>query len=349
MKRSFFFYALSILFLASALFDSSCTQKPRSIGSNDKIVVLADSALWREVEVDVRHAVEREMYTPQPERIFSIILKDPQDISDVGRFPHLLLLGTLDSEGSTRTLLDGMLDETLVEKIEKDSLFVFRKTDIWAKDQLLVVMVCRDVPTLLSHLQGDKDLLFRLFDDHAQMVVQTAMYKLAEQKDAEQRLMQKHGWSVRVIHDYFAAIDSTQARFVWLRRMGPQREFFVYWQPVADPSVLSKQWIIQKRDSLTKIYYQGDYIDTVKVNVVETEVDFQGRYAIRLDGVWQNEINISGGPFRSYASYNEDDGRMYLIDCSVVAPGQRKWAYMRQLDVMAQTFRTAQSKESEAE
>jgi hypothetical protein len=349
MNRSYFFCILSLLFLTGTLLNNSCTTKPISVGSNDKIVVLADSTLWGKVEVDVRNVIEREMFTPQPERIFSIVLKDPKDISDATRFPHILLLGTLNSEGSTRTLLDGMLNETLIEKIEQDSLFVFQKKDIWARDQILVVMVCRDVPTLVSHLRGDKDLLFRLFDDHAQEIVKTAMYRFAEQKELGQQLMQEHGWSVRAIHDYFVAIDSTQARFVWLRRMGPQREFFVYWEPVADPSVLSKQWMVQKRDSLTKIYYQGDYIDTVKVNVVESNVDFQGWFAIRLDGVWQNEINISGGPFRSYAFYNEDDGRMYLVDCSVVAPGQRKWAYMRQLDVMAHTFRTAQSKESEAE
>lgn len=99
---------------------------------------------------------------------------------------------------------------------------------------------------------------------------------------------------------------------------------------------------MQKRDSLTKIYYDGDYIfeDSI-IQTKEKVVDFNGRYAIRLDGVWQNDKNIAGGPFRTFGFYNKGDGRMYLVDCAIVAPGERKWPYMRQVEAMAYTFKTA--------
>lgn len=45
-----------------------------------------------------------------------------------------------------------------------------------------------------------------------------------------------------------------------------------------------------------------------------------------------------GGPFRSYGFYNESDHRLYLMDYSVFAPGEKKWPFMRQLEAMARTF-----------
>ena len=72
----------------------------------------------------------------------------------------------------------------------------------------------------------------------------------------------------------------------------------------------------------------------------EKVVDFNSRYAIRLDGVWQNEKHVMGGPFRSYGFYDENDGRLYMIDLAVYAPGERKYQYIRQLDGIASTFET---------
>jgi hypothetical protein len=72
---------------------------------------------------------------------------------------------------------------------------------------------------------------------------------------------------------------------------------------------------------------------------VEKEVDFQGRYAIQLDGVWENLKHNIGGPFRSYGFYDESDQRIYLVDYSVFAPGLKKWPFMRQLEAMARTFK----------
>jgi len=342
MNKKWIVLLFGLSLLAILIFSFGCQLKPITIGSNNKVLVLADSTLWGHIEQDVRNAVEKEVYTPQLEKIFTIILREPGKFGDLKRFPHLLFIGTLNQKGTTKDILEGMLDETARRKIEQDSSFIFRRRDAWSKGQLLVVLVSKDLETLKGHLQKDKDLIFKLFDDHANEIVMQQMYRLNEQKDIEKQLMQEHGWSVRVQHDFFVAIDSSEARFVWLRRMGPQREFFVYWEPVDDPSKLSKEWMMQKRDSLSKVYFEGDYIfQDSSIKVKSKTIDFNGRYAIQLDGVWQNEKNIVGGPFRSFGFYNKSDGRLYLVDCSIVAPGERKWPYMRQVEAMARTFKTA--------
>jgi len=147
---------------------------------------------------------------------------------------------------------------------------------------------------------------------------------------------------MRVQHDYYVAVDSSELNYVWLRRFNPQRWISVYWEPVKDPSVLSKQWMLEKRHGIIRSFYDGDYVyEDENIKVQKKVVDFNDRFAIRLDGVWQNEKHVMGGPFRSYAFYNESDGRLYLIDLAVYAPGQRKHQYLRQLEGIASTFRTA--------
>ena len=68
--------------------------------------------------------------------------------------------------------------------------------------------------------------------------------------------------------------------------------------------------------------------------------------AIQLTGVWQNdrETRPAGGPFRSYGFYDLNTQRLYLVDMAVFAPGKKKLPYLRQLDVMAQTFKTRERK-----
>ncbi|MBN1562072.1 DUF4837 family protein [candidate division KSB1 bacterium] len=318
----------------------SCGMKRDSLGSLDKIIVIADSTEWAEIGDDVLAVMDKKINTPQPESIFNLLHKNPEDLNKLTRFPNLLVVGTLEAQGRMRDLIDRLLAGSQ-SRIQADSAFLFNKTNAWAKNQLLVLAVSKDIPTLRQNLRENGDRLFNLFDENLSDHVRQSLFIHFEQQEISKKLMDRHGWSVRVQHDYFVAVDSSEIRYVWLRRFNPQRWISVHWQPTDDPSLLTKEWMLEKRADIIAKYYDGDYVyedETIKVQ--EKIVDFNGRYAIRLDGVWQNEKHVMGGPFRMYGFYDESDGRLYLIDLSVYAPGQRKYQYIRQLDGIALTFQT---------
>lgn len=331
--------------MSSLIVHTGCEQKGRSLGSVRNIVVLADSSLWLETGNQVEATLGHDQFTPQPERIFVLNRTDPAEIGKFKRYPQILLVGTLDQQGVTRDLLDQLLPPGSKARsmVENDERFVFPVNDPWSREQLLVVLVSRDLETLTKNLASEPDQLFKIFDNHADERVLKQVYYTREQKDIESRFFQNYGWSIRVPNEYIVAADSGKTGFVWLRRVGPKsllRDIFIYREAVTDPSVLSKEWIMAKRDSLTKRYYQGDYVysDSL-ITVKEQIVNFNNRYAIRLDGVWQNEKHMIGGPFRSFAFYNEGDNYMYILDGSVWAPEQRKWPFLRQLDIIIHTFK----------
>jgi len=325
--------------LAALLVFSQCRGKSQTIGSVDRIIVLADQGLWEKVGADAAAALERELFTPQPEKLFRITHRSPEQLGDLTRAAHILLLATLDSGGWTGDMLQQMLTGEGRSRVESDSSFIFKKKDAWSRGQLFVVVVGRDLVTLQRHLQQDREVIFDTFDEHADRLVLETLYERMEQKEIGKELAEKHGWGIRVPHDFFLAVDSVEAKFVWLRRMGPQRWLSAHWQRVEDPAVLSKEWLLETRARLASAFYEGDYVYQDEMIKVEMkEVEFAGRYALRLDGVWQNDTHGVGGPFRCYGFYNEEDGRIYMIDLGVLAPGERKWMYMRQLGAIASTF-----------
>ena len=150
---------------------------------------------------------------------------------------------------------------------------------------------------------------------------------------------------IRVQPDFFVVVDSLKERLTILERLDPQRWISVYYEPSEDPYELSKAWMLERRAEISDPYYDGDYV-TDKIDLTVREVDFCGFPAIQLTGVWQNDSKSrpAGGPFRSYGFYDSNAQRLYLVDIAVFAPGKKKLPYLRQLDVMARTFRTQNQK-----
>lgn len=332
----FFIVAAFVLF-------SWCTKKPSIFEYNDNVVLVADENLWSEVSAEIKAAIEKEMHTPLVEKVFTIIRIDPSEVETVTPYPHVVFVGTLASTGITEEILMQLLDDSARDKVMQDQAFIFQKQDAWSENQLLLVLAGKDAETLEANIEQNQDFIFQYLDDHADKVAYENVYRGYSQEDLTKKLMDKHGWTVRVQHDYFAAIDSADAQFVWLRRFEPQRNLFVHWQTTDDSTMLSKEWMAQTRDSLTQLYYKGDYIlQSDEIPLKDKVVEFQGRQAIRVDGVWQNDEYVVGGPFRSYGFYDDLNNKLYLIDLSVFAPDALKWPYMRQIDVMAKTFRIQQ-------
>lgn len=314
-----------------------CQKRDSLYGSENKIIVIADDVDWAVVEDIAKKTFEKEYNTPQPEKVFTLQKIAPEDLDSFTKWRNICLAATLQTGGEVGKILNSMLTERDRHRVENDSSYVFRKKDPWSKDQLLLVVVAKDTATLQERFKKHHELLFALFDQHASELAAKTIEPDAKSQELAKSLAQQYGWTLRIQRDFFEATNSAQDRFVWLRRLNPQRWVFVHWLETDDPSILSKEWIIQTRNRLAAIYYSGDVV--VDKFTKEQEVDFLGKYALRLDGHWENnELNV-GGAFRSYGFYDESSSRLYLIDLSVLAPGERKLPFIRQLDAMAHTFK----------
>ena len=162
------------------------------------------------------------------------------------------------------------------------------------------------------------------------------------------------GFAVNVQHDYFAAIDTTN--FIWLRRVinsESWRSVFVYYEDGFSPADLTPEWVVSTRDSLAREWIQGNVGGWADVDerraLVSENIDFLDRFAYETRGLWHMigdgpdgtmiEYGM-GGPFVNYSFYDQETGRVYMIDGMVFAPNYDKREFLRQMEVIAHTFRS---------
>jgi hypothetical protein len=123
-----------------------------------------------------------------------------------------------------------------------------------------------------------------------------------------------------------------------------ERWIFIHWIDNATPDYLTIDSIKVIRDRLTKNFYQtsddASYVVVAENDFVVNEVNFNGRYALFTQGLWELNIKGMGGPFVNYFFYDEKLQRVYMIDGSVYAPKYYKRNLIQQMDVTLQSFRT---------
>ena len=101
-----------------------------------------------------------------------------------------------------------------------------------------------------------------------------------------------------------------------------------------DESDFTYETLIAWRDSLGTRFKDPARINK---NFIRKSVVQVGEFeALKTGGLWETFGTLGGGPFVSYLIY--DDNTLYLLDGQVFAPDRPKLLFLRQLEIMMQTF-----------
>jgi hypothetical protein len=250
--------------------------------------------------------------------------------------------------------IKNVFDESAQKAIMEGDGAVVSREDLWRRFQQVFYITGADTADVVAAIHRRADDLTRSFNEITRRRMARDMFARSRQHEIEERLMRRHGFAVNAQHDYQIAIDTT--RFVWLRRIMTDtwRSLWVYYEENADPGKLTPSWIYSTRDSLTRIYVQGNLGDWIEIDErrpLESEnIDVFGRYGYETRGLWHmvgenGRPAGMGGPFVTYTFYDQASGRIYMIDGMVFAPGFEKREFLRQLEVIAHTFRTRRDEE----
>ena len=335
-------YLKFLLLCGLFIFLTGCFQKPKSEGGDTNLFIIAEESDWKVLEPTLREAFEKTIITPQPEKVFVLHWIPPEKFNEVAKRKNLIILGTFETRGELKSKIEKMLSPEVRAKVAAEEEYVFTKKDPWAKNQLLMVLVGNNLDELKQKIAENKEFLYDLFKKKLIKDTAEEMFAKYEQKNLEKELLRKYGWTLRIQHDYFLNIERPQNHFIMLRRTLPGRErwLFVHWIDNADSSIINHEWLIKKRNQLTKKFYQNDRINERFTK--SRRIKFLGRDAWVLEGLWENDEKVAGGPFKMYAFYDMATERIYLIDIAVYFPAGEKEPFLRQLDIMAHTFRTNQ-------
>ena len=334
--------------------------RPDADGQEGQITVVIDSAHWAGAVGDsLRATLEAPIVTlPSREPHFAlepVHLTGQKALEMAQTRRNVLFVGaigdTLSNEG--RWLYHRLDDEARGSILAGTSAMIAR-SDEWRRRQQVYYAVAGTPEALAVAISENSEDLIYAFNLATRRRMYREMFDIGRQRDQEAYLMERHNFAVNVQHDYVIATDTSN--FVWLRRIlsDTWRSLFVYYQERMDPTSLIPENVLLLRDALTRQHMEGTEGGILEVVLTQPitvdSIDFRGRFGYEIRGLWEMVGEEGGrrfqygqgGGFVTYAFYDVPSGRLYVIDGMLYAPGYPKREFLRQLEVIAYTFRTAQ-------
>jgi len=337
---------LSIFILTVLI--QSCSVKKKAKGPEDEINVIADSSEYLILQDELKETFGRIIHTPQPEELFSIKRHNINSLNQLTMKKNLIILAPINSGSFTSRYLESIIDTNVKQLIMDDSVFVINKYNLWAENQLVMILTGNDINGLAANILDKKDDLFYYFRESSNKRLAKGLYNPRfEQKNIEANLLSKYGWMMYIQADYTLALEKPEDNFIWFRRgvnTDMERWIFVHWIENSSPEFLDIDSISNERDRLTEKYYtttsDSTYVELYDEYRMNSEVNFNGKYALMTQGLWRfNDLSM-GGPFISYTFYDESTRRIYMLDASILAPKYFKKSLLQQVDVLLHSFKT---------
>jgi hypothetical protein len=334
------FHSLILISLIT-FYVSGCSYNPASFGDFEKIVVFADSILYQQIQTELEQTFDQFVYTPHSERSFYLDLQPLNMLDTYKSRRNLLFIGLLDGQDQVSEFITKSLSPQIKESVAKGEVFEIFKQNLFATEQEVIFLPAVDPDMLIKNLSDRRDIIFNRLNTSFFRRLKNAMFLKGEQFVIEDYLTKEYDWKIRVQHDYEIVKEVEDRSFIWFRRLNPDRCLFVYRFPFRNLDE-DENSLYELRDSLATVYFEADSID--KGDTYIQFIEFLGRKAKKLTGIWQNHTHYIGGPFRTYVFADDSEKYIYLIDISVTAPGQRKKPYLDQLEVLARTFQFIDTK-----
>lgn len=319
--RKIFFVLLTIL---TALV---CIKLVRSTGKSSDVVVIASTRDDSLVEENIQIY----NYVPQAEGVFTFIFASDTALEAHKKNHAIFMYGTLQDEFINTMLSKEARDATL-----SDTFIVFKLKDLWASGQTIVLLAISDREYLSRGFEKYGQLISRTLEENYYQRIKKHYYDAGISSRMKDRL-KKYGMTIDINNAWMIDTTHKENNFIFVHTHFPDRSIFYYKEARKLP--LNDQYALAKRDSLTKEYYNGDYL-LEELTTLEP-IEFAGLRGVRMRGVWQNDSLIAGGPFLSY--FLTDGDTLYVIDGIVFNPGERKTDHMTRIEVIMNSFRLIRS------
>ncbi|MEW6196296.1 MAG: DUF4837 family protein [Bacteroidota bacterium] len=345
MKKKFYLFVL----ILSTMIVISCDQskKPAS-GQEDELIVFADSAEFYNLENSLITVFGKVIYTPQPENLFYLTRKDLSEFEKYKNRKNIIFIAPLGSQSKVSKFIEDIISPDVKKLVNEDSISVINKYNLWANNQLVMVITSSGMEKLNKNILKEHENLLHYFQKISnERLFQSLYNEKYEQKKIEAGFLKDYEWMIYVQSDFYLAKNNPEGKFVWLRRSpgtDMERWIFIHWIDNASPMQLNRDSVYAIRNNLTRQYFRSaddsSYVEISNDLKTTTEVNFLNRYALFTQGLWRMADGSMGGPFINYTFYDEHTKRLYMLDGSVYAPKYYKKKLIQQVDVIMQSFLT---------
>lgn len=351
MKRGFAFWLWGILLLTSACggdFSERMTPKKTSFGPLNQMVVVADQNVWTDMRDTVYYMFAAPYpILPQPEPLFDLVHFSPADIAEKSARRHLrtylILVDGSDTTSRNYRMARADLPEVRAEGLEKDMVIKLAR-DKWAKNQLLIYVVGKDINHLETALARNHDKLIDRIRDFESKPRGAQVYMAGQNKSLSRMILDSLGVGMKWPKSAQAARVNSEVAWVRMETNKSSSSVFITSIPYEDPEQLSKEAMIQKRNELMERHVRSGtpgsdmIVNDQDLPLSYRNVQLNGYNAYEIRGVWEMTDDFMGGPFVSYFVLSDNLESIYIVDLFVYAPGEDKREYLQEIEHIAHSL-----------
>lgn len=322
----------------TAFDDLESSGKALALGDDRDVYVFCDSEKWKGIHDLITPAIEREIKLVYPEKYFKLNLTDIKDFSQYSNYRNLLFIGDLSSEDAVSQHIRETLDQDLIERISASGGDLFRSSNFYSRDQIILYLVGSNPINLvtLSALQSQN--LFQLLILRYRQRLGFQAYQVPI---IPADFFADYPFELKVPNNFRLYSNDKAGNFLSLlyrarseSREVPDKYLSIYHQELPEAD-FNFQWLIQSRALIGEKYFEGDAFKAAELK--EEKVSFADREALRITGSWVNTTHKIGGAFQAHAFW--EAGTAFLIDSSVYYPAGDKLPSIVELSVIGNSFR----------
>jgi len=308
--------AIILFFLITALSCSDNQQKllPASSGNINNISVVTNDELWEGAVGEViRENFGRPIYgLPQIEPIFSL-----------SHIPSKVFSGFATK---SRTILK-------IDVSENEGVFNFKNT--YASPQRIIQITAKSPDKIIEIINENLNSIYSTMYFNE---IQEKQRRISKNLNKTEAIKNNTGVSLKFPSAYRVAKVDTN--FVWIRRDLETGSVNLFIHRQTDPN---EQSIIEKRDSISKIYIPGpvenSYMSTDLIYTPNTQqINVGGKQVFETRGLWEIEGQFMAGPFLNFQIKLGDDD-FIMLDGFVYSPGSTKREYIFELEAIMRSLK----------
>ena len=308
--------AIILFFLITALScsDNQQTLLPASSGNINNISVVTNDELWEGAVGEViRENFGRPIYgLPQIEPIFSL-----------SHIPSKVFSGFATK---SRTILK-------IDVSENEGVFNFKNT--YASPQRIIQITANSPDKIIEIINENLNSIYSTMYFNE---IQEKQRRISKNLNKTQAIKKNTGVSLRFPSAYRVAKADTN--FAWIRRDVETGSVNLFIQRQRNQT---EQSIIEKRDSISKIYIPGPventYMSTDLIYTPNTQqINVGGKQVFETRGLWEIEDQFMAGPFLNFQIKLGDDDFL-MLDGFVYSPGSTKREYIFELEAIMRSLK----------
>ena len=326
------------IFIITIIFWEGCDLvKPRAQGADNELVVVASFENRNAIQKVLTTIFNDTLYTPQPEPYYRTVWTDPENFNDVKNHVNVIVAAFGDDKRNMGVkLVKNLLSSAQYKStMDGENQLIFAK-DVFARNQNYLIMNGLTIDKLLERAEDQGPWLKKKYDDLFFKRQSVHLFgKSSRQKKLEKELEEKYAWTMKIPWGFTVIANSAEQQFFWMGRDIPYRWLAVQWEDGL--SYTDSASVDDHVKRLIPEYFEiVRYVDySFKIEPVE----FNNWGAWKITGLWESIEEAQGGPFISYLFYDEATDRTFFIHLMIFHPGKDKYLLLRQVDIVAHSFR----------